>query len=58
MKYIIQVVSVDPFTFQLYTETVCAYQDKADANILWYDDAYGIEHIAYLNEHPEAKGVK
>jgi hypothetical protein len=52
-KFRIVVTECDPFDYRIYNRTVVAYQDSNDSNILWYDSAYGIEHMAYASEHPE-----
>lgn len=49
-KFCIVVTEYDPFDGHTYTHSVIAYQD---ADILWYDSAYGVEQIAYVSEHPE-----
>ena len=46
------------FLIEVAEHQVVAYQDSNDADLLWYDDAYGIECVAYLSEHPEASRIQ
>lgn len=45
------------FLIEIANHQVVAYQDSNDTNLLWYDNDYGIECIAYLSEHPEASRI-
>ena len=53
-KYLIIVDGIDQFDGHQYQTTVVATQDESDPDLLWYSDTYGLDHIAYLSDHPEA----
>lgn len=55
VSYKIKVVECDPFDYTIFSRTVIATVDKNDPNLLWYTSVYGLDCIAYLDEHPEAE---
>ena len=54
-KFRIVITEYCPFTGHSHTHEVVATTDDCDKNMLWYTSDYGLDCIAYLNEHPEAK---